>query len=152
MESTPGISISAANLNKHLTIPHAVALVVGMVVGAGYLVIPGIVYHTAGKAALSAWILNGVVIIPLLMIFARIGASHPSADGLSGYFGIAFGRHAKHAMQILVLITFILAMPAIAIVGGEYASYVMHLDKNAIFYVAALFFISAGFVNMQGIV
>ncbi len=144
--------MSAPNLNKHLTIPHAVALVVGMVVGAGYLVIPGIVYHTAGKAALSAWILNGMVIIPLLTIFARIGASHPSAEGLSGYFGIAFGRHAKHAMQILVLITFILAMPAIAIVGGEYASYVMHLDKNASFYVAALFFISAGFVNMQGIV
>lgn len=92
-------------LGKHLTISHAVALAIGMVVGAGYLVIPGIVYHQSGSYSLSAWILTGLAVIPLLVIFAEIGASYPSSEGLSGYFGIAFGKDACHAMQILVLIT-----------------------------------------------
>ena len=152
MENVSRVSTSPYRLKKHLTVMHAVSLAVGMVIGAGYLVIPGIVYQASGKAAFSAWILNGLVIIPLLVMFARIGALHPSADGLSGYFGIAFGKHACHSMQILVLITFILAMPAIAVVGGEYAAYVLHLNEQTIYYIAALFFISACCVNMGGVV
>lgn len=139
-------------LDKHLTISHAVALAIGMVVGAGYLVIPGIVYHQSGPYSLSAWVLMGVAVIPLLMIFAEIGAFYPSSEGLSGYFGIAFGKDACHAMQILVLVTLILAMPAIAIVGGKYAGYVFKLNRASEFIIASLFFILAYVFNAKGIV
>ncbi len=139
-------------LGKHLTIAHAVALAIGMVVGAGYLVVPGIIYHQSGIYSLSAWILTGLAVIPLLMIFAEVGASYPSSEGLSGYFGVAFGKHACHAMQILVLTTFILAMPAIAIVGGKYAGYIFGLSKTCEFVIASLFFISTCVFNTKGIV
>jgi len=143
---------NTVTLKKHLTITHAVALVVGMVVGAGYLIIPGLAYRTAGAVALWAWLANGLVVLPLLVIFARIGAAHPSAEGLSGYFGLAFGTHACHAIQTLVLATFILAMPAIAIVGGQYACFVMSWPAPAMFGVATIFFFAAGAANVQGIV
>lgn len=143
---------SETRLNKHLTVSHAVALSIGMVVGAGYLIVPGIAYQGAGQGAFAAWVLNGLIVIPLLIIFSRIGAEHPSANGLAGYFGLAFGQHAEQAMQLLVLVTFVLAMPAIAIVGGQYASYVLHLSSGTIHWIATSFFLFACLVNVKGIV
>lgn len=128
------------------------SLAIGMVVGAGYLVIPGIVYFNTGGLSIFAWIIDGIIIIPLLMIFAHIGSNHPDAAGLSEYFGKAFGNHAKNAIQALVLITFIFAMPAIALVGSKYAGYFLHVSHLACSLFAILFFIIACCVNLAGLV
>lgn len=123
-----------------------------MVVGAGYLVIPGIVYYNTGVLSILAWIIDGIIIIPLLIIFGHIGSNYPDAAGLSEYFGKAFGKHAKNAIQTLVLITFIFAMPAIAFVGGEYAVYLLHASYLTSSLFAILFFILACCVNLLGLV
>ncbi|URN12315.1 hypothetical protein LUW77_13395 [Streptomyces radiopugnans] len=67
----------------HLRLPGAVALAITIVVGSGALVSPGIAYHQTGQAALYAWLVAAAVTVPLLIVFARLGADLPGAGGVA---------------------------------------------------------------------
>ncbi|MHA7066211.1 APC family permease [Azospirillum argentinense] len=97
----------------------AVTLAIGIVVGAGMLALPGLVYQQAGGWALWSWCLDAVVVAPLLVVFASLGRRFPSAGGVSGFVAEAF-PWAAIGTSYLLLGTFALGIPAIALTGATY--------------------------------
>lgn len=122
MASAPSITTDApdSRLQGHLRLPGAVALAITIVVGSGALVLPGTTYAAVGPAALYAWGSAAVLTIPLLVLFARLGAAHPGAGGAAGFVQAAFGRHLAGGVEVLLMGTFGLGIPAIALTGGNY--------------------------------
>jgi amino acid efflux transporter len=113
-------AVAADRLSGHLRLPGAVALAVTIVVGSGVLVLPGIAYREVGRSALLAWIITALVSIPLLLVFSRLGARYPGAGGVAGFVQAAFGRHTAAGVEVMLLGTFGLGIPGIALTGGNY--------------------------------
>lgn len=105
-------------LRRSLTLGPAVALAIGLVVGSGLLVLPGLAYRRVGAAALHAWVLDSLLVVPLLAVFARLAARYPSAGGVAAFVEAAFGRRAGAAVEVLLLGTFVFGGPGMALTGG----------------------------------
>lgn len=127
-ETTPQ---DQGRLSAHLGLPGATALAITVVVGSGALVLPGIAYRQAGADAAFAWIVAAAVTIPLLVVFARLGARYPGAGGVAGFAHAGFGRTAAAAVEVLMLGTFSLGIPAIALTGGNYVVRALDLSISS---------------------
>ena len=136
-------------LEKTLSLWSAVGLAITMVVGSGLLILPGLAYLQAGGAAVYAWLISAVVSIPLLMVFAKLGAELPGAAGIAGFMQSAFSRRSGAATEILILGT-IPGGAALAITGGKYISALF--NGGQILVVLGTFFILliGGIVNYCG--
>ena len=77
-------------LEKTLGLVPAVGLAINLVVGSGLLILPGLAYQQAGGAAVYAWAISALVSIPLLVVFARLGADIPGAGGVAGFMQSVF--------------------------------------------------------------
>lgn len=144
------MSTSSSELAKTLTIGQAVGLAISIVVGSGLLVLPGLAYQISGSAAIYSWVIDALLVIPLLVIFAYLGANFPSAGGIAGFVQAAFSRPAGAATELLILGTFSLGIPAIAITGGNYFSLAIGGGAigSAVATIALLAF--AGVINYLG--
>lgn len=112
---------TAKELQKSVGLFGAVALALGIVVGAGMLTLPGLVYQETGGWATFAWLIDAVIVLPLLFVFVSLGRRFPTAGGVAGFVGQAFPRlHAGCAY--LLIGTFGLGIPAIALTGAGYAA------------------------------
>lgn len=78
-------------LTRTITLPQAVALYVGAVVGAGVLILPGTAATLAGPASLLAWAFDCLLGIPLALTFAALAARRPDAGGVATFTAEAFG-------------------------------------------------------------
>ncbi len=107
-----------ARLDRVLTLGPAVGLAVTMVVGSGLLVLPGLVYRNAGDAALWSWIIAAVVVAPVLVAIASLGASYPSAGGITGFVRPTLGDRWARAAE-LVFLGSIPGGGGLALVGGN---------------------------------
>lgn len=137
------------SLNKVLTISQAVGLALTIVVGSGLFILPGLAYQEAGGASIYAWLLCLMLAIPLLIIFAQLGAKWPSAGGIAGFLQQAFSRRFAAASEILLIGTFGLGIPAIALTGGHYAAALLRNEALALPAALALLLV-AGAVNWRG--
>ncbi|MFN7132462.1 MAG: amino acid permease, partial [Myxococcales bacterium] len=72
----------------------AVALIVGVVVGAGIFRTPGLVaQHASGEGALLAmWALGGLVSLAGALCYAELASAFPSAGGEYHFLSRALGR------------------------------------------------------------
>ncbi|HEY0166504.1 MAG TPA: amino acid permease [Jatrophihabitans sp.] len=146
-ESTP---TPQGRLSAHLGLPGATALAITVVVGSGALVLPGIAYRQAGQDAVFAWMVAAAVTVPLLIVFARLGARYPGAGGVAGFVHAGFGRTAAAAVEVLLLGTFALGIPAIALTGGNYVVRALGLSVRP-GPAAAVLVIGAGVVVAIGV-
>ena len=115
--STP--NESPGQLRKTIGLYGAVALALGIVIGAGMLSLPGLVYREAGGWSPFAWLLDGLLVFPLLFVFAVLGRRFPTAGGVAGFVGQAFPR-LRMGCSYLLVGTFALGIPAIALTGAGY--------------------------------
>ncbi len=90
-------------LDRVLTLGPAVGLAVTMVVGSGLLVLPGLVYRNAGDAALWSWVLAAIVVAPVLVAIASLGAASPSAGGISGFVRPTLGDRWARSAELVFL-------------------------------------------------
>ena len=139
--------MEANQLKKNLGIKSAVALAIGMVIGAGLLVLPGIAYSKVGNASIFAWAICSIIVIPLLVIFSDLGSKFPGAGGISGFVKEAFGNNAKNACECLLIVTFILEIPAIASVGGNYITELIGSNLNSGPLLGSVFLVISGSLN-----
>ncbi|MBN9408770.1 MAG: APC family permease [Burkholderiales bacterium] len=95
-------------------------LLLNIVIGAGLLVLPGLVYQQVGTLGLLAWLLCAMAAFPLLLVFIALGQRHPSAGGVAEYARRAFGPLGQHAAAFLFLGAVIFGLPSIALTGGYY--------------------------------
>ena len=114
-----------SELAKTLSVGQAIGLGITIVVGSGLLVLPGIAYQQVGDAAIYAWLVCALVVLPLLVVFGWLGSRHPSAGGIAGFVEAGVGRVGAGATEVLLIGTFSLGIPSIAITGGNYASTVV---------------------------
>ena len=136
-------------LEKTLGLLPAVGLAITMVVGSGLLILPGLAYLQAGDAAIYAWIISAIVSIPLLIVFAKLGAELPGAGGIAGFMQAAFSRRSAAATEILILGT-IPGGAALAITGGKYISSLFNGSQNVIVIGTLFVLLTGGFVNYFG--
>ncbi len=98
----------------------ATAMSITIVVGAGLLALPGLSFSLAGKAGYLPWLFVAILMVPLLYVFSYYGANHPSAGGVVGYIRVALGQRFASMAEMIVLGTFTLGIPAIALIGSQY--------------------------------
>ncbi len=98
----------------------ATAMSITIVVGAGLLVLPGLTYASAGRLGYLPWIAVAVLMLPLLEIFSHFARHMPSAGGVVGYVRGTLGVRAGAVSEVVVLGTFSLGIPAIALIGAGY--------------------------------
>lgn len=81
-------------LKKELGLMPAMALVVGMVIGSGIFMKPGIVITAAGDSTMGllAWILGGVITITAGLTIAELGSQIPKTGGLYAYLTEVYGE------------------------------------------------------------
>lgn len=137
-------------LRPHLGLTGATALAVTVVVGSGALVLPGIAYAQAGATALYSWILAALITVPLLVVFARLGSRYPGAGGVAGFVKAGFGRRAAAGVEVVLLGTFGLGIPAIALTGGNYVCNALNVSTSWAAAVATALLVGCGLVVSGG--
>ncbi|MBW4615061.1 MAG: amino acid permease [Desmonostoc vinosum HA7617-LM4] len=140
-----------ARLAKTLTVGQAIALAITTIVGSGLLVLPGLAYQQVGGAAVYAWLLNALLVVPLLVTFAHLGANFPTAGGVAGFVQAAFSRPVAAATEALLLGTFLMGGPAIAITGGNYFAAAVGGGRVVTLLASLAIIAFAGVVNYQGV-
>ena len=82
------------SLKKELGLIATMALVIGMVIGSGIFMKPGIVIVAAGDSttALMAWVLGGVITMAAGLTVAELGVQIPRTGGLYTYLDEVYGK------------------------------------------------------------
>jgi len=136
-------------LKKTITLWKGVALAVCMVIGSGLLGLPGMtleigtVYSVAG-----GWLLMTIAAIPLIAVFARLGLKFTSSAGLSKYAEEAVGPWGRHAVASVLCGTFMLGIPAMAIIGGAYVQRFFGLQPGVVCWLSVAILVLATSVNL----
>lgn len=123
-------------LHKSLSLFGGTIFFLNLVIGAGLLVLPGLVYQHIGNLALVAWGICALSVFPLLMIFVILGKHFPNAGGIAHYCLMAFGKTGQRCASLLFLGAVIVGMPSIALTGGYYVHAI--LKGNTHIYAAFL--------------
>ncbi len=112
-----------SNLSKEIGVLSGTIIAISMVIGSGLLGLPGVVIDEVGPVtALYGWFGIVIFMLPMLMVFAKLGLRYPKVGGLSHYAEVAFGPWAKVAVVTVLIGTFFLGIPALALIGAAYAS------------------------------
>ena len=86
-------SRTSGGLKKSITFLEALCIVVGMIIGSGVFLKPGVVLGEAGTPVLAifAWIIGGVVTLASALSIAEIAAAIPKTGGLYTYLQELYG-------------------------------------------------------------
>lgn len=113
-----------------LTLPDAVALIVGVVIGAGIFQTPALVADQADSdiAVLLFWLVGGVVSLVGALCYAELATVYPNVGGAYYYLKRAFGREVAFLFawaRMTVIQTGSIAL--LAFVFGDYVSQIWRL-------------------------
>ncbi|HXE90149.1 MAG TPA: amino acid permease [Terriglobales bacterium] len=89
----PDAGAARAHLARDLSIRHAAALVVGIIIGSGIFLVPKEMMQAVGSVeiVLLAWLTGGVLSFFGAVTYAELGAMRPSAGGEYVYIRDAYG-------------------------------------------------------------
>ncbi len=121
-------------LKQTLRMVDGLAVVVGIMVGAGIFRTPGLIAAQLGRPWLTfvAWTLGGVVGLLGALVFAELATRHPDAGGKYVYAREAFGPRAGFALGWIEAIgIYAGAIAAISVVCGEYLARLFGLPAGA---------------------
>lgn len=111
------------SLSKKIGVVSGAIIAISMVIGSGLLGLPGVVFDEVGPVtALYGWFGIVVFMLPMMMVFTKLGLRFPKVGGLSYYAEVAFGPWARVAVVTVLIGTFFLGIPALALIGAAYAS------------------------------
>ncbi len=132
---------------KQLSVVDAVAIIVGIVIGAGIFKTPSIVAATAGSktAFLLLWPLGGALSLVGALCYAELASAYPSEGGDYQYFRLSFGKWVAFLFawaRLTVIQTGSIVI--LAFVFGDYASQLFPLGPyaSAIYAAAAIIILS----------
>jgi amino acid transporter len=137
-----------------LSVGDAVAITVGIVVGAGIFRTPSLVAANAGTdaAALLVWLAGGAVSLVGALCYAELTSTYPHAGGDYHYLTRAYGRPLAFLFawsRIAVIQTGSAAL--LAFVFGDYASQLFRIGPySASIYAAAIIVLLTG-LNVLGV-
>ncbi len=84
----------SGKLKKSITMLEAMAIVVGMIIGSGVFLKPGIVLQNAGTPLLAivAWVAGGIITLASALTIAEIAVAIPKSGGLYTYLKDLYGE------------------------------------------------------------
>ena len=144
-------SANARGLVKTVTLPQAVALYAGAVIGAGVLILPGVAASEAGPASLIAWAFDGLLRVPIALTFAALAARLPDAGGVSVYASRAFGGAVGAVVGWFYFFAAAVAQALVVLTGAHYAADALDWSGGATYGVAALILAVAVLANLRGL-
>ncbi len=120
-------------VSKSLTFIEALAIVVGMIIGSGIFLKPGIVLNNAGSPlmSLAAWIVGGIITLASALSVAEIAAAIPKSGGLYIYLEELYGETIGFLLGwVQAIISYPASVAAQAIAFATYASVFVPLDST----------------------
>jgi basic amino acid/polyamine antiporter, APA family len=136
-----------------LTLVDAIAMVVGIVMGAGIFRAPSIVAGSASSefVVIALWVAGGIISILGALCYAELGSAYPSAGGeyhfLSRAYGDKLGFLFAWARMSVVQTG---AIAAIAFVFGDYATQLVNLGSKSSVIYAFIAVIGVTALNVMG--
>ncbi len=150
----PGGVAGAAAPSRHLGVRHAMAVCVGMVIGAGiFRTAPNVAQSVMSAAPLfGAWALGGLLSVLGALCFAEMAAAFPDAGGDYHFLARAYGRKLALLFawsRFSVIHTGSMAL--LAFVFGDYLAQVINFGpwSSPVFGVVAV--VTLITVNLRGI-
>ncbi len=145
---------NTAQPNRHLSVADAVAMIVGVVVGAGIFRTPSLVAANAGSewAVLLFWAAGGGISLVGALCYAELASAYPHAGGDYHYLRRAFGGGLSFLFawaRVAVIQTGAIAMQAFLI--GDYASQVFPLGEYSAAWYAAVVVVALTGANVVGL-
>ena len=119
---------------KQLSAFSAIAIIVGIVIGAGIFKTPSMVAGVTGDAGwlIVAWVLGGVISLAGALCYAELASTYPHAGGDYHFLARAFGKPASFLYawaKATVINTGSIAL--LAFVFGDYMSKVVNLGAHS---------------------
>jgi APA family basic amino acid/polyamine antiporter len=139
---------------RALAFADAVALIVGIVIGAGIFETPALVAANAGSevAVMLVWLLGGAMSLIGALCYAELATAYPHAGGNYYYLRRAFGNPLAFLFawaRMMVIQTGSIAL--LAFVFGDYASQLWGLGQYSSSLYAALAVVLLTVLNLLGI-
>ncbi len=137
-----------------LSLFDAVALIVGIVVGAGIFRTPSLVAANAGSesAFLWAWVLGGTVSLVGALCYAELTTAFPNAGGDYHFLTRAFGKKLAFLFawaRMSVIQTGSVAL--LAFIFGDYVSQIYSLGEFSSVIYAAILIVALTTINIGGL-
>lgn len=137
-----------------LSLREAIAIIVGIVVGAGVFKAPALVAQFTGSPGwmFAAWVAGGVVSLAGALCYAELAAAWPNAGGDYHFLLRAYGRRVAFLFawaRFSVITTGSIAL--LAFVFGDYASQLLRLGPHSESVWAAAVVIALTWINLRGI-
>jgi amino acid efflux transporter len=151
MDADSSSRTEGQGLRRVLTVPHAVAIYVSSVLGAGILVIPGLAARTAGAGSLVAWVGLSFASYPFAYTFSRLSARRGESGGIYSFATEAFGPTVSTMTAWLFVAWVALGAPAITLAAGSYLAYAFPISGFGVFAVASGIVAVAYGINLRGI-
>jgi len=132
----------------------AVAIIVGIVIGAGIFKTPSMVAGITGDIgwALTIWVAGALISLMGALCYAELATTYPHAGGDYHFLTRAYGKNVSFLYgwaKAMVINTGSIAL--LAFVFGDYMTKVLPLGANSTIYWAALIVITLTLINLIGI-
>src|SRR5215510_1094773 len=104
-------TVTPPDLSRELGVSHAIAIVVGTIIGSGIFLVPAEMMQAVGSARLVflAWLLGGILSFAGALTYAELGAMKPQAGGEYVYVRDGYGPLAGF---LYAWTTFLISKPA----------------------------------------
>ena len=132
----------------------AVAIIVGIVIGAGIFKTPSMVAGITGDVgwALTIWVAGALISLMGALCYAELATTYPHAGGDYHFLTRAYGKNVSFLYgwaKAMVINTGSIAL--LAFVFGDYMTKVLPLGESSTIYWAALIVIALTLINLIGI-
>ena len=137
-----------------LSVIDVVALVMGIVIGAGIFSAPALVAGNSASATemLTAWVVGGLVSLAGAMCYAELATTYPNAGGDYHYLRLAFGEKLSFLFAWARLT--VIPTGSIALLGyvfGDYASQLYSFGPHSAACYAAAMVVVLTVINIAGL-
>ncbi len=135
-----------------VSFPAAVAVGLGGIIGAGIFVLSGTMIGLAGTGALLAFIMTGFVAIIIALEMGELTSTMPRTTGASYSFVYnAFGSELGFVTGILLYLSFVASVSAIALGFGTYLASILSWGGAAPYIAAAILIAVLASLDLRGI-
>ncbi|MFD1176798.1 APC family permease [Paenibacillus puldeungensis] len=133
-------------LNKSVNFVEALSIVIGVIIGSGIFLKPGIVLNNAGSPWMSilAWVAGGIITLASALSVAEIASAIPKSGGLYTYLGELYGDIFGFLLGwVQTIISYPASVGALAIAFASYSGYFLPMNglQQKLLAVAILAFI-----------
>jgi amino acid transporter len=148
------VNDSGASPQRLLSPLGAVAIIVGIVIGAGIFKTPSIVADITGDVgwALTIWVAGAIISLAGALCYAELATLYPHAGGDYHFLTKAYGKNVSFLYgwaKAMVINTGSIAL--LAFVFGDYMTKVLPLGPHSVIYWAVIIVVVLTIINLVGI-